>query len=289
MNNINRKNFLKLSLGAAGALSLNSTFASSLFDMDGKKLKTFGLQLYSIRDAMAADAKDTLKQLSTFGYKQVQSFVGSKGMFWGMTPQDFKSYISDLGMTIHSSHCLPDATWEKKCADAAAIGMSYLIYPWEGAGKTIEDYKKIAEELNQSGVIAKKHGIRVAFHNHDYTFKAQNGIFGQDTLMQNTDASLVDYEMDMYWVAAAGQNPIDWFKKYPNRFVSGHVKDRKIGAVGNDASCVLGTGSIDYKKILKVAKKSGMKYYNVEQEKWEEGTPIHCAQMNALYLKKLKF
>ena len=107
--------------------------------------------------------------------------------------------------------------------------------------------------------------------------------------MQNTDPDLVDFEMDMYWVVTAGENPIAWIKKYPKRFRLCHVKDRKKGAAATDkdASCDLGTGSIDYPKILKSAKKAGVQYFIVEQEKWDGTTPLQAAATDAKYMKSL--
>lgn len=90
--------------------------------------------------------------------------------------------------------------------------MKYLIYPWEGAGKTIDDYKKMAEDFNKKGEVCKQNGIRFAFHNHDYSFKLLEGQLGQNILLDNTALSLVDFEMDIYWVVAAGENPEAWLK-----------------------------------------------------------------------------
>ncbi len=114
----------------------------------------------------------------------------------------------------------------------------------------------------------------------------------QDTLMQNTNPDTVDFEMDIYWVATPGEDPIAWLKKYPKRFRLCHVKDRQKGAdpkAQHDASVDLGTGSLDFNKILKEAKKQGMEYYIVEQERYEGTTPLKAAATDAAYMKKLNF
>ena len=282
-----RNEFLKLSGLALAGLASKTGFAS--LTGEDAKLKDFGIQLYSVRDDLAKDPKGVLKQLSSYGYKQVESFEGGKGMFWGMSNTEFKSYMDELGMKIISSHCDISKDFEKKAADAAAIGMKYLICPYKGPQKDIDAFKKFAEEFNQKGEICKKNGIRFAYHNHDYSFVNMNGEMGQDVMMKNTDPKLVDFELDMYWVVAAGQDIETWLKKYPNRFRLCHVKDRKKGATATekDASVVIGTGSINYPKILKTAKKLGMEYYIVEQEKWEGTTPMQAAQADATYMKTL--
>ena len=281
-----RNEFLKLSGGLALAgLASKSGLAS--FGGEAAKLKNFGIQLWSVRDDLAKDPKGVLKQLASYGYKQIESFEGDKGIFWGMTNKEFKSEMDQLGMKIISSHCDINKDFEKKAADAAAIGMKYLICPYKGPQKDLDAFKKFADEFNQKGEICKKNGIRFAYHNHDYSFAAMNGEMGQDVMMKNTDPKLVDFEMDMYWVVTAGQNIEAWLKKYPNRFRLCHVKDRKKGTTEKDASCDLGTGSIDYPKILKGAKKAGVQYFIVEQEKWDGTTPLQAAATDAKYMKTL--
>jgi len=283
-----RNEFLKLSGGLALAgLASKSGFASLAGET--AKLKNFGIQLWSVRDDLAKDPKGVLKQLSSYGYKQIESFEGGKGMFWGMSNTEFKAEMDNLGMKIISSHCDINKDFEKKAAEAAAIGMKYLICPYKGPQKELDAFKKFADEFNQKGEICKKNGIRFAYHNHDYSFATLNGEMGQDVMMKNTDAGLVDFELDMYWVVAAGQDIETWLKKYPKRFRLCHVKDRKKGAplTDKDESVVVGTGSIDYPRILKTAKKLGMEYYIVEQEKWEGTTPMQAAQADAIYMKAL--
>ncbi len=249
----------------------------------------FGLQLWTVKDALGKDVPGTLKQLSTFGYKQIEGFEGPKGLFWGMTNTEFKKNMDDLGMSFIASHCNINQAFETKAVQAAGIGMKYLVCPFVGPQKTMDDYKKIAEKFNASGEICKKNGLRFAYHNHGYTFQLAEGKFPHDLLMENTDPTLVDFEMDIYWVVQPGQDPVEWLNKYPNRFRLCHVKDRKKEATPKDAdaSCNLGTGSIDFSKVLKTAAKNGMQYYIVEQEKFENSTSLKSAEENAVYMKKL--
>src|SRR5574339_935431 len=101
-----RKHYLRLSGGLAMAsLASRSAFASLTQNEDAKKLIAFGLQLYTLRADFPKDPKGVLKQVAGFGYKQIESFEGGKGMFWGMTNKEFKAYMNELGMSIVSSHC----------------------------------------------------------------------------------------------------------------------------------------------------------------------------------------
>jgi sugar phosphate isomerase/epimerase len=287
----NRRNFIRFTGAAATGLALSNLTGNSLFAMEApKSLSTFGIQLYTLRDIIPGDPKGVLKSLASFGYKQIESYEGAKGMFWGMSHTDFKQYMDDLGMKIISSHCDINTDFEKKAAEAAAIGMKYLICPYKGPQKSIDDFKRFADEFNQKGEICKKNGIRFAYHNHDYSFKAIDGQNPQEEMMNNTDPSLVDFEMDIYWVVAAGVDAEAWFKKYKNRFRLCHVKDRSKnpGTDNGKNSVDLGTGSIDWTKILKSARKNGMQYFIVEQEAYPNGSSLEAAKVDAAYMKTLK-
>lgn len=253
----------------------------------GRQLDIFGLQLYTLRDDMPKDPKGVLKQVSSFGYKQIESYEGPQGMFWGMGHTGFKNYMDELGMVIVSSHCDMNKDFERKAAEAAAIGMKYLVCPYLGAQKSLDDYKRFADTFNEKGEICRKNGIRFAYHNHDYSFKQLDGQYPQDVMMNNTDPATVDYEMDIYWVVTAGESAEAWLKKYKDRFRLCHVKDRTKGATEAADTVTLGQGSINFSEILRVAQGNGMQYFIVEQEKYAGTTPLKAAADNADYMKAL--
>lgn len=273
-------------------------------------LDKYGIQLWSVRDDMAKDSKATLKALSTYGYNIIESFQGDKGVFWGMTAKECGDYMKSLGLELYGSHCKSDyATdpklrdeFKKLADDAASIGMKYLINPYLGFLKTKDDFKKVTEGFNELGQVCKERGLRYAYHNHHYSFQKLEDEFPQDIMMAGSNPDLVDFEMDMYWVVTAGQDPVAWLKKYPNRFRMGHVKDRhkqeRLDEIaktekanpdfGVDGSCTLGTGQIMYDDILLAAKEQGMQYFIVEQERWDNSTPIQDAQKDAAFMSKYK-
>lgn len=293
-----RRDFLKTTSAAIAITAVTGNLpgckSSSMVGSSEGTLKEFGLQLYTLRDVMPKDPKGVLKQVAAMGYKQIESYEGDLGMFWGMKNTEFKKYMDNLGMQIVSSHCNINKNFETKAAEAAEIGMKYLICPSLDNEKTMDNdgYKKAAELFNRKGEICKSNGLRFAYHNHDQTFvQRPGGFIPQEVLLKESDPSLVDFEMDIYWVVTGGQDPVTWLRKYPNRFTLGHIKDRKKNAPlsEKEVSVNVGEGSIDFKKVLNVAEKNGMKYYIVEQEKYEGSTSLAAAKANAEYLKKLKF
>lgn len=303
MNKYGRRAFIRIGSGVLAGFAIapmacnsenrpantgNDKAAPSNDDLSA--LTAFGIQLYTLRDLMPKDPKGVLKQVAEMGYKQVEGYEGDAGIYWGMSNKDFKSYLDGLGLDFVSSHCEFTKDFEKKAADAAEIGMKYLMCPWIGPQKSLDDYKRFAADFNRAGEVCRKNGLRFAYHNHDYSFKAIDGQLPQAVIMENTDPALVDFEMDIYWVVAAGEDPETWLNKYPNRFRACHVKDRSKTPVKDEGenSCDLGTGSIDFPKILKTASDNGMQYYIVEQEAYPNGSPIEAAKVDAGYMKKLR-
>ena len=90
-----------------------------------------------------------------------------------------------------------------------------------------DGYKKAADQYNTWGQKAKRMGLKFGFHNHNVEFKDYGDVTGFDVLMKNTDPALVQWQMDCYWVAQAGHDPVAMLRRYGKRMQSLHVKDRK--------------------------------------------------------------
>jgi sugar phosphate isomerase/epimerase len=252
-------------------------------------LGAFGLQLWSVKESMSEDPIETIKKVASFGYSQIEGFNGGKGIFWGMKNTEFKSIMDDLGLDFFASHTNTFENLEKQAAEAGEIGMKYLINPYVGPQKSMDDFKRLADDFNKHGEICKQNGVRFAYHNHGYTFEELEGQIPQEYLMENTDPNLVDFELDLYWVYTAGHDPIKWLEKYPNRFPIGHVKDKDgdVDISEPKGSTILGTGVLDFPAILGKGKDNGMNYFVVEQERFEGTSPMEAAEKNANYMKNL--
>ena len=288
--NHSRRTFIRNS--ALTAMALSIPFSNELMAMV-KPNPTFGIQLWSVKMALDKDPMGVLKLLSKSGYKKVESFEGMKGMFWGMKNTEFKKVMDDLGMNIISSHCNDTGdfkSFERKAAEAGEIGMKYLICAHKGPQKSIDNFKQFADEFNECGKIAKKHGLRFAYHNHDYSFIPMNGIVPQDVMMENTDKDVVDFEMDLYWTRVADIDPVAYMKRYPNRFKLVHVKDlvKTNTAIGHE-SCIIGKGTIDYKTLLPLVAKQGVQHMFAEQEAYTGTNELDAAVADAAYMKTLKW
>jgi sugar phosphate isomerase/epimerase len=246
--------------------------AGAAFSVDvlakGKKGGSIGLQLYSLRDVINKDVKGTLKQLSDWGYKELETYGYNNGMLFGMKSKEFADYVSSLGMKVMSGHYGMDVVrgnWEQAVADAKEAGQGYVVVPWiVEAERTLDGYKKICGELNKAGEMANKYGLRMGYHNHAFEFEKVGGQVAFDMMLKELDPKMIGMELDIFWVVRAGQDPIQYFSKYPGRFEQWHVKD--MDKTNKDRNADVGTGSINYKPIFAQAKKSGMKHFYIEQE-----------------------
>src|SRR5258706_2470148 len=246
-----------------GALAIGSMLLPA-FAEDLKRVKNIGIQLYTFRKEMLADAIGTLKQIASLGIKQVESAASDKGNYYGLKPKEIKQICADLGMTLRSGHVHIDNKWQQTLDEAIESGQEYVICSSMPArGQTVDNYKQAAGSFNKSGEECNKRNLKFGYHNHDYEFESENGQVLYDILVQNTEANLVHLEMDLGWVIIGGKNPLDYFKKYPGRFPLWHLKDMDLQ---KKHSVEFGKGSLQVVEILKHSKKSGMKNLFVEQE-----------------------
>lgn len=282
-----RRNFIQASsLTALGALA----FPNELLAL--KKVKKVGIQLYTIRDDMAKDPMGTLQKVANIGYDHVELASYNNGKVYGKTPAEFKKALTDLGLVTHSSHIglnILREGWEKAVEDALVLGQKYVVCPYlaEPERKTMDQYKKLFEVLNKCGEVAKKAGIQLAYHNHDFEFMTVDGQIPMDELLKACDKDLVKIELDLYWTVKAGKDPITLFKNNPGRFHLWHVKD--MANTPEKEFAPVGNGTIDFKKIFKNAKTAGMEYFFVEQDMHKNNQPLANVETSYKYLKGLRY
>ncbi len=288
-----RRSFLKTTtVLSAGMLLTKSPGCNA-------KNTLIGLQLYTVRDAMAKDPEGTLAKVAQIGYTSVETatYTGTE-KFYGMSPRDFAAVIKKNGLVVPSGHYrLGEETpkgevqqgtilhdWDKAVDDAAAVGLKYMVCAYLSTDERgdLDHYKKVAQQLNTAGERCKKAGIQLCYHNHDFEFIKQNDQFPYDILL-STDKDLVKMEIDLYWITKAGQDPIKLFNEHPGRFPLWHVKDMDKTPDKNFTE--VGNGIIDFKKIFEYKNKAGMKYFFVEQDN-TPGSPFDSITQSFNYIKK---
>lgn len=280
MRTQSRRSFIQQSAVLGAGAVLARSFGSF------KPSKDIGVQLYTFRSEMLADATGTLKKIAALGIKQLESAGSSKGYYYGLSPKEIKKVCTGLGMQLRSGHVGLDKNWPKTLDDAAEAGQEYLICSsMPGSGQTVSNYQHVAEQFNKAGEEAKKRKIKFGYHNHDYEFESENGKVLYDVLLEHTDPALVHMELDLGWVVASGKDPLDYFKRYKGRFPLWHLKDMDLA---KKHSTEFGKGGLDIKSVLAKAEESGLKYFFVEQEEYSNG-PFESMRENVGFLKKLKW
>lgn len=204
------------------------------------KDKNIGVQLVSVHQNMLNDPSGTLQDLSRMGFSFVETFVYKDGTFYGMTPKEFKALVEGFGMQFLGSmtfHTLPSNEewesalqwWNGTIDDHVDAGVEYLTTS-NNQLKTITskaELERFTDYYNAIGKLCRKKGITFAFHNHADEFRFVDGVRIYDYFLENTNPEYVYFQADTYWMNVAGVDPLDYFTKFPTRFLSWHIKDHK--------------------------------------------------------------
>ncbi len=274
---------------AALALAMSTALSTSAATFK----EDVGLQLYSLRAQFTRSVPETLPKVKAYGFKKVE-LAGT----YNLSPEKFRAMLGEHGLDAVSGH-FPFERYDKDAEgvakDAKALGLRYAGCAWiphEGDFDEAEAAKAV-EVFNRAGAVLARHGIRFFYHCHGYEFRGHGDGTFMDLLMKKSDAKLVSFEMDVFWVKHPGQDPVAWLEKYPKRWELMHVKDMRKGLVGdfsgktdvkNDVA--VGTGQMDWPAILKAAKKSGVKHYFIEDE---SPTVEDQIPLSLQYLKSVKW
>jgi sugar phosphate isomerase/epimerase len=233
-----------------------------------------GLQLYSLRERFAKDVPSTLDKVKAFGITNVE-LAGT----YGLTAEQFKALLDARGLKAISAHYPFEqfgANLDSVVRDAKTLGLEYVGCAWI-PHKDPFDEKTCREAIsvfNRAGETLAKHGLKFFYHTHGYEFqpRGQGTLF--DLMMAETNPQYVSYQMDVFWIVHAGQDPVKMFEKYGRRWQLMHLKGMKdstptgllTGHSDTANSVALGTGKIDYPPVLRAAKKAGVKWYIIEDE-----------------------
>lgn len=272
MGTLSRRSFLSRTASVA---ALAAPVLPAL--LEATPLGVAGIQLYAVRDSLAADPAATLRRVREIGFREVET-----AGFAGLAARDFRRLLDDHGLAAPSAH-LDFSDPARAFEQAHALGAAYaasgslraLVPGAHSGGMTLDEARRTAELANRLGEQAQRAGLQYAYHNHHIEFAAENGTIAYDVLLAETDPALVRFEIDCGWMVIGGGNPIDYFTRYPQRFPMIHVKDflhgpPRPGSAAFDTyeypGAELGAGMIDYRPIFAAAERAGLEHYFDEQE-----------------------
>lgn len=285
-----RRSFLQ----QTALLGVGALISPACFSMK-KPFNQIGIQLYTLREEIEANVKKVIVHLGKSGYNDVETYgYSTENKYWGLDPRSFKMLLEDNGLVSSSGHYDLEQliktgkydTLKSHLEAANILGQKNIVLPYLAPElrSSSDQYKEIANKLNKASEVCKSAGVTLSYHNHDFEFeKLADGTTGFDVLLKNTDPAF-KFEMDIYWVVRAGQDPISLFKKYPGRFSMWHVKD--MSKNNPEMETEIGKGTINFKDIFDHAKLAGAERFFVEQENNYVPDPFGSVAQSADYVKR---
>lgn len=314
MTQIDRRNFIAGSAALIASAGCVSGASGSAFF--ASRNVPIGVQLYTLGQDAGADLDGLLNQLASIGYRSVET-----AGFPERSPEEFRAALDRAGLSAPSAHIRPqggdgafDGDLVKLVDQLQTVGATHAVMPiqyipervgWPKPGEdfgdyfrraaaimTADDWRFNADYLNQKGEIMQRFGIQVGYHNHNFEFAPRGDTNGMEILFENTDPSLVTFEVDIGWVAAAGLDPIDFLTRHSGRISLMHMKDVKASTQANFSlqmdPAEIGSGVLDWEELLPAAWAAGVRNYFVEQEPPFAMPRIEAVRISHDYLAGVK-
>lgn len=259
---VSRRSFLQAGLAAA-ALSATRGVAASCASCCSQK-PGLAVQLYSVRGIAGKDVPATFKTIHDMGYQGVE-FAG----YYGKNAKELKKMLDDAGLKACGTHLGLDSLLPKNLQRtidyALGIGNGYLVVPWRNH-KDAKGWMEDAKVLTAAAEVAKKSGLAVGYHNHQHEFRDKiDGKTKFEILFDNCSSD-VFMQLDVGHVVSAGEDPVKWLRKYPNKALTLHAKETYPGP-GILGQVKEGSKGVNWDALFPVAEKEkGLRWYIVESE-----------------------
>lgn len=249
-------------------------FFTSISFILGSGAQEIGIQLYSVRNQITKETRATLEQVRSMGIRELES-----GELYGMDVHAYKKLLDEKGFKMVSMGAEFEALQKDLTPliqKAKALGATYVVCFWiphQGNDFGIGDVTSFAAVFNKAGKTLKENGLQLCYHPHGYEFRTYGKGTLFDEMIKMTDPAYANFELDVYWAKQGCDDPVKLLKKYPDRFLLMHLKDRQLGTKCNntgqadeETNVVLGDGDVNIKAVMKAAKKSAVKHYFIEDE-----------------------
>jgi len=293
---MNRRHLLRSSAAVASSLLVPTRLLADLAP-DNRYRREIGVQLYTLRNEIKKDAAGTIQAVADAGYHQ--------GETYGFPNCDeMIAAARDSGLALNSSHIEWQSVtspkdgdfgeFEKIVAKGQEVGLTHLVVPYlhDHERKTLDDYKRLAENMNKGAVLARTAGLQLAYHNHSFEFEPMEGGQSGFDIFQEEFAPEMQFELDVFWVKLGGVNPVEMIKGLSGRVSQLHLKDLlkgtdipAWGGLPKEAFEELGDGMISMEPIIKAAAAAGVAHCHVEQD--HSPNPLQSLKQSMGYLQGL--
>ncbi|NHN28585.1 sugar phosphate isomerase/epimerase family protein [Paenibacillus agricola] len=245
-----------------------------------------GLQLYTLRDDLAADFRGTLRRVAELGYEGVE-FAG----YGGLAAEELNELLKELNLKAIGAHVSlvnTRADIDKEIAYLKTIGAQYYIIPHIAADdrKDGEAWKELFEFFEQAGAKVREAGLTFGYHNHAFEFELKIGDeFVFDAMYSSTTPENVVVEMDVCWVQYAKQDPLQYVLRYASRLPLLHLKDFRSSDNPQMDTVELGQGEVDLVNVIKASSDAGVEWLIVEQDRCAN-PPLESVESSLKWVKE---
>ena len=247
--------------GGAAAIALSDRIVPAAH---AAQIPAVGLQLYTVRELFQKDPVATLGQVARIGYREIE-FGG--GGYDAMDHALLRRTMDRLGLRAPSVHIGYDALlgqFARSVAMAKTLGADTVVLPYmTNEHRTEAGWKAALPNIARFGAELKKAGLGFAYHNHDFEFTVKPGgksLF--DRLIEETDPSLVQVELDLYWAAHAGEDVAGLIERLNRRIYAYHVKDMRA----DRSMTAVGQGKTDFAALFRLKGSAGVRHFYVEND-----------------------
>jgi len=258
-----------------------------------------GAQLYTVRMVTPTKAEETLRAIGEIGYREVELGLAELPKFAPFLKEDRLKPVS-----CHVETALITGGDPSKAQSGLGVaidelkkyGVEYLVLPYirpEDRGD-LDFFRQLTDKMNRAGEQCHAAGLQFCYHNHAFEFQGEKGQRPIDLMIERLDPKNVGFEMDVFWVSVAGNDPVQMLRQLKGRVPLVHLKDEKRGAptqynekVSKDTFQEVGHGSLDFPAILRAAESAGVKHYFVEQDQ-TPGDPVASLKQSYDYLRSVK-
>jgi len=229
------------------------------------------VQLWSVKDALTVDFEGTLEKLAAMGFSGVE-FAGVVGDY-GSNPAALKEKLDTLGLRVSGAHVSFEQLSPKHIHQTLlfykTLGTDLITVPYDERAWSDDKVHEVASELSQLAPILAGYGMKIGFHNHDKEFNSFNKTTYWDYLARNTPDN-VFLQLDVGWVNYAGQDAIEYVKRYPGRTLTTHYKIRTHK--GSNKSPIIGDNGYHWDELIKANMTFGdTRWIVIEQEEFPSG------------------
>jgi sugar phosphate isomerase/epimerase len=261
----------------------------------GKFTKPLGVELYTVRNVIDKDTDTVIRRIAEIGYTEVEP---GRAALEKLKPFLHKYKLKPVSCHLEANLVTggeAPVTLDQAIEEAKGMGVKHLIYPYVAPAKRgdADMMHKFADQMNLAGAKIAHAGMKFGYHNHAFEFGGKEGERTIDVFLKYLDPKLVGFQLDVFWVSVAGNDPVQWINKLKGRVLSIHLKD-KIATqpvfyaenVPKETFKEVGSGSLDFPAILRAAAATGVTEFFVEQDQ-TPADPVDSLAASYKYLRGL--